>query len=69
MIGGRELSGAFNEHYGNIAENTSGKKATHVARDNNIFDADRGIELIKQSLLDPSSIITAKQNSSIQCFP
>ena len=69
MIGVKELSGAFNEHYGNIAENTSGKKPTHVAHDNNIFDADRGIELIKQFFLDPSSISTAQQNSSIQCFP
>ena len=29
-------------------ENTSRKKLTHVARDNNIFDTDQEIELIKQ---------------------
>ena len=46
-----ELSEIFNEHYINIVENTSGKKLTHVARDNSIFDTDQVIELIKQSFL------------------
>ena len=65
---GGELSDTFNEHYVTIMENTLGKEPTHVARDNNNFDTDQGIELIKQSFLDHSSISRIKQKSSIQRF-
>ena len=65
----RELSEIFNEHHVNIVKNSTGKKSTHVARDNNIFDTDQGIELIRQSFMNHSSISRIKQNSPIQCFP
>ena len=37
---GSKLSKTFNEHYANIAENASGKKPTHFAHNNIIFDTD-----------------------------
>ena len=42
IIQGRELSETFNKHYVNFVENISGKKPTHVAHDNNIFDTAQG---------------------------
>lgn len=39
-----------------------------LLRDNNIFDNDQEIELIKQSFSDHSSIRCIKQNSSIPRF-
>ena len=66
---GRELPETFSKHYVNIVENISGKKPTHVARDNNIFVTDQGVELIKQSFLGHSSVSRIKQNLSVQRFP
>ena len=68
IIEGRESPETVNEHYVYIVKNASGKKPTHVARDNNIFHTDQGIELIKQSFLDNSSISRMKQNLSIHRF-
>ena len=69
IIDGRELSETFKKHYVNIVENTSGKKLTHVACDNNIFGTDQRIELMKQSFPNHSSINPIKQIPSIPRFP
>ena len=53
-------------------ENASGKNPAHVARDNNIFDTDQVIELIKQIYFGEGnhlSVSRNKQNSSTQRFP
>lgn len=51
-------------------ENESGKKPTHVARDNSIFDIDQRKELIMQVFyMGHSSISRSIQNLSSQCLP
>ena len=50
------LAEMFNSRYINIVDKTSGKKPCHFARDNNVWDTRKAIDLIVQSHLDHSSI-------------
>ena len=53
----------FNSHYINIVERASGKNLSHFARDNDVSDTTKAIDLIVQSYLDHSSINRNKTTS------
>ena len=60
------LAEMLNSHYINIVEKTSGKMPSHFARDNNVSDTTKAIDLIVQSYLNHSSISRIKTTSKNQ---
>ena len=60
----KELTRIFNDHYINIVERTCGTKPTNIAKEQEIEDNTKSVEVICESFANRERIKSIKENNS-----